>query len=79
MSRYPKRAPKARSQKTNPSKSLGNLPAVLDFTIASLDSRQKEAGANQKEIVIDIAALRGKGYPAPVALNTGSPIAGKNN
>jgi hypothetical protein len=25
----------------------------------------------QKEIVIQIAALRGKGYPAPVALDTG--------
>jgi hypothetical protein len=26
----------------------------------------------QKEIVIEIAALRGKGYPAPVALDTGN-------
>jgi lipoprotein-anchoring transpeptidase ErfK/SrfK len=30
------------------------------------------AGKNLKEIVIEIAALRGKGYPAPVDLNTGS-------
>jgi lipoprotein-anchoring transpeptidase ErfK/SrfK len=27
---------------------------------------------NQKEVVIEIAALKGKGYPAPVALDTGS-------
>ena len=27
---------------------------------------------NQKEVVIEIAALAGKGYPAPVALDTGS-------
>jgi lipoprotein-anchoring transpeptidase ErfK/SrfK/low affinity Fe/Cu permease len=30
------------------------------------------AGKNQKEIVIEIAALKGKGYPAPVDLDTGS-------
>jgi lipoprotein-anchoring transpeptidase ErfK/SrfK len=29
------------------------------------------AGKNQKEIVIEIAELRGKGYPAPVDLDTG--------
>jgi lipoprotein-anchoring transpeptidase ErfK/SrfK len=27
---------------------------------------------NQKEVVIEIAALKGKGYPSPVALDTGS-------
>jgi hypothetical protein len=27
---------------------------------------------NQKEVVIEIEALRGKGYPSPVALDTGS-------
>ena len=30
------------------------------------------AAKNQKEIVIEIGALQGKGYPAPVALDTGS-------
>jgi lipoprotein-anchoring transpeptidase ErfK/SrfK len=30
------------------------------------------AGKNQKEIVIEIAALKGKGYPAPVDLDTGA-------
>jgi len=29
------------------------------------------AGKNQKEIVIEIAELKGKGYPAPVDLDTG--------
>lgn len=29
---------------------------------------------NQKEIVIELAGLTGKGYPAPVNLNTGAPI-----
>ena len=31
----------------------------------------------QKEIVIEIAALRGKGYPAPVAFDTGGGAAKK--
>jgi lipoprotein-anchoring transpeptidase ErfK/SrfK len=30
------------------------------------------AAKNQKEIVIEIAALQGKGYPSPVALDTGN-------
>jgi lipoprotein-anchoring transpeptidase ErfK/SrfK len=30
------------------------------------------AGKNQKEIVIEIAGLKGKGYPAPVNLDTGT-------
>ena len=30
------------------------------------------AGKNQKEIVIEIAELKGKGYPAPVDLSTGT-------
>ena len=29
-------------------------------------------GKNQKEVVIEVAALKGKGYPAPVAFDTGS-------
>jgi hypothetical protein len=27
---------------------------------------------NQKEVVIEIAALKGKGYPSPVAFDTGN-------
>ncbi|HJZ81526.1 MAG TPA: L,D-transpeptidase [Pyrinomonadaceae bacterium] len=33
---------------------------------------QKAVARNQKEIVIEIAALKGKGYPAPASLDTGS-------
>ena len=35
------------------------------------DVRETKTIKGQKEVVIDIAALRGKGYPAPVNLNTG--------
>src|SRR5687768_6225969 len=35
--------------------------------------RETKTVKGQKEVVIDIAALRGKGYPAPVNLDTGAP------
>src|SRR6266516_190796 len=35
-------------------------------------TKKPRAVKNQKEIVIEIAALKGKGYPAPVDLDTGS-------
>ena len=56
-------------------------PAAGDGTTndnASKDKSKKESAhvtrtiKGQKEIVIDIAALKGKGYPAPVNLDTGS-------
>ena len=37
------------------------------------DDRVTRPVKGQKEIVINIAALQGKGYPAPVNLNTGGP------
>jgi hypothetical protein len=33
---------------------------------------KKPIGKNQKEVVIELATLKGKGYPAPVNLDTGS-------
>jgi L,D-transpeptidase ErfK/SrfK len=43
-------------------------------TVESAKSRKpvKPIGKNQKEVVIELAALKGKGYPAPVNLDTGS-------
>jgi hypothetical protein len=35
-------------------------------------ARSKPIAKNQKEVVIEIAALKGKGYPAAVNLDTGS-------
>jgi len=45
---------------------------------SSLGERKSNSGKkptvvkNQKEVVIEIAALKGKGYPSPVAFDTGS-------
>jgi hypothetical protein len=34
--------------------------------------RRKPIGKNQKEVVIELTALKGKGYPAAMNLDTGS-------
>ena len=49
------------------------LAADIQALTASLGfDRVRIAGKNQKEIVIEIAELKGKGYPAPVDLDTGA-------
>jgi lipoprotein-anchoring transpeptidase ErfK/SrfK len=42
----------------------------------SKSDKKRTVARNQKEVVIEIAALKGKGYPSPVALDTGT---GKSN
>ena len=78
MSRYPQRVTKAKAA-PRASPAPGNLPANIGPAIPLGGQRKKDPATNQKEIVIDIAALHGKGYPAPVALNTGDPAMNKNN
>ena len=39
---------------------------------SSSGKKPTSVGKNQKEVVIEIAALKGKGYPSPVAFDTGS-------
>jgi lipoprotein-anchoring transpeptidase ErfK/SrfK len=57
--------------------SLSTSPSPAASPKASPSSKSTAAktgriNKNQKEVVIEIAALVGKGYPAPVALDTGS-------
>jgi lipoprotein-anchoring transpeptidase ErfK/SrfK len=49
------------------------LPAARN---SKSDKKPTSVARNQKEVVIEIATLKGKGYPSPVALDTG---AGKSN
>ena len=78
MSRYPQRVTKTKvAPRASPAP--GNLPANIGPAIPLGGQRKKDPATNQKEIVIDIAALHGKGYPAPVALNTGDSAMNKNN
>ncbi len=43
-----------------------------DESKSNLAKKPKAVGKNQKEIVIEIGALKGKGYPLPVGFDTGS-------
>lgn len=71
MSRRPKSA-------ASPSKSAAAASPAVDKTekksevAAAKRPARKPIGKNQKEIVIELAALSGKGYPSAVNLDTGS-------
>jgi hypothetical protein len=63
-----KSAARTGSLSTSPSPAASPFPADKKSTGAKTPRTSK----NQKEVVIEVAALAGKGYPAPVALDTGS-------
>jgi hypothetical protein len=58
-------------------KKESSSPAASPRSSLSLVERKSNSGKkptvvkNQKEVVIEIAALKGKGYPSPVAFDTG--------
>jgi hypothetical protein len=73
MSRHPKKT----AVKTTPSPSPSTSPSASAKTTpvgekVAARSPRKPIGKNQKEVVIDLAALKGKGYPSAVNLDTGS-------
>jgi len=73
MSRHPKKT----VGKSKPSPSPSPLPSTSAQTRpvgekVSARSRTKPIGKNQKEVVIESTALRGKGYPSAVNLDTGA-------
>ena len=71
MSRRPKKKPVAKP--TNEAlQNSANMPVNANERKAEA-ARQKKL-RNQKEIVIEITALVGKGYPAPVNLDSGAGI-----
>jgi lipoprotein-anchoring transpeptidase ErfK/SrfK len=55
-----------------PKESPSPAPAVSPAEKKAKTVKKPAVNKNQKEIVIEIAALKGKGYPAPVAFDTGS-------
>jgi len=71
MSTHPKKLPPAKPTNTNtsPSPSPSTGTAKVD---EKKGKREKKAAKNQKERVIEIVALTGKGYPAPVDLDSGT-------
>jgi lipoprotein-anchoring transpeptidase ErfK/SrfK len=68
MSRQSTGAPAAK-ESPSAKPSPGSSPAERR---ANAGPKIKAIAKNQKEVVIEITALQGKGYPAPVALDTGS-------
>jgi len=59
--------------KESPSPSASSNPSKFGTEKKSSAARKAaRVNKNQKEIVIEIAALKGKGYPVPVDLDTGS-------
>lgn len=52
--------------------SLSATPSPFLADKKSTGAKTPRTSKNQKEVVIEVAALAGKGYPAPVALDTGS-------
>lgn len=63
------------SEAPGPKQSASASPSARSSSPAerrSSASKKTAVAKNQKEIVIEIGALKGKGYPAPVAFDTGS-------
>ena len=85
MSRHPQKETATSKTAVNaPGKAAGNVsPAASPLAAANAtpDKAEKKLaavrvktpiGKNQKEVVIELAVLKGKGYPAPVNLDTGA-------
>jgi lipoprotein-anchoring transpeptidase ErfK/SrfK len=72
MSRHPsKQTTSAVSTNANASPLVANSGDKADKKVAAAAAK-KPIGKNQKEVVIELAALQGKGYPAAVNLDTGT-------
>jgi lipoprotein-anchoring transpeptidase ErfK/SrfK len=79
MSRHPMKA--TATSETGVSSSPSASPSAATNTAAKTEKgatkdatgrAKKPAGKNQKEVVIEVAALKGKGYPAAMNLDTGT-------
>jgi lipoprotein-anchoring transpeptidase ErfK/SrfK len=60
------------SSRDNPNDKPANASPSASQTRSSVGKTKPRVAKNQKEIVIEIAGLSGKGYPAPVELDTGA-------
>lgn len=58
--------------KESPSPVASPRPSALVERKSNSGQKPTAVVKNQKEVVIEIAALKGKGYPSPVAFDTGS-------
>lgn len=78
MSRHPKKAVPANTASKpvgeNPTATASTSPTATKVANAKTTTTpgRKPIGKNQKEVVIELTALKGKGYPAAMNLDTGS-------
>jgi len=76
MSAHPKKLPASKPTNTNASSTNTTTSAAnTNETAKTVDKKpkpEKKVVKNQKERVIELTALAGKGYPAPVDLDTGA-------
>jgi hypothetical protein len=71
MSSRPQNVPTTVDNKTTPAPSpVANSKAKIEPKAAI--AKAKPIAKNQKEVVIEIAALKGKGYPVAVNFDTGA-------
>jgi hypothetical protein len=77
MSRHPSQATASRKAVTSASPA-DSPSAVTNPTEDKVEKKvttaraKKPVGKNQKEVVVELAALKGKGYPAAMNLDTGA-------
>jgi hypothetical protein len=67
-----KSGPGAVGPKETPSPAASPRSSSPAETKSNSGKKMTAVGKTQKEVVIEIGALKGKGYPSPVALDTGS-------
>ena len=72
MSRHPQSTAAAKSATIAPSPASGTTPTTNKADKNTAVPKAKPIAKNQKEVVIEIAALKGKGYPAAVNFDTGA-------
>ena len=77
MSRHPSKGTSPTSTATKPAADNSTAAASPSPDATKVANKKatpvkKPIGKNQKEVVIELAELRGKGYPAALNLDTGS-------
>jgi lipoprotein-anchoring transpeptidase ErfK/SrfK len=72
MSQHPQSEPAAKAATTAPSPSTAVNSTTSKAEKKPAVPKTKPIAKNQKEVVIEIAALKGKGYPVAVNLDTGA-------
>ena len=73
MSRRPKKQP---TPKPSIEVTRNSANVVMNANERKAEAERQKKLRNQKEIVIEIALLSGKGYPAPVNLDSGAGTVG---